>query len=312
MEELRAKAKELLESGQVKVVIGYEAGSLPFKSTPCFAETPEDADRLIWNPSCVNNLAVYLPKVTKLGKAAVVVKPCDARSVTELLKENQIKREDVVLISVPCPGVIDPDSVKNPSEVQAVAWNGDGIGVSTASGEAVVSREDIMAAKCLSCDLKGPEFADVKLGESPARKPIGEGRTDLEEYERLSPAERRAFWAAHFERCIRCYACRNACPGCYCAECFIDKPGQLWALKSTDPASNWFFHVTRAMHTAGRCIGCGECERACPMGIPLSLLGKKLEAEIGEMFDYEAGEDPEAQPVLGQYEMDDPDPCPEE
>ncbi|MCX6376452.1 MAG: hypothetical protein NTU88_10550, partial [Armatimonadetes bacterium] len=88
---MRQKAKELLESGQAKVVIGYEAGSAPFKCTPLFAETPEDAERLIWNPTCVNNLAVYLPSAVKAalrqaqGRAAVVVKPCDAKSVVELL-----------------------------------------------------------------------------------------------------------------------------------------------------------------------------------------------------------------------------------
>ncbi|MCX6375059.1 MAG: 4Fe-4S dicluster domain-containing protein, partial [Armatimonadetes bacterium] len=80
----------------------------------------------------------------------------------------------------------------------------------------------------------------------------------------------------------------------------------------TDPNTNWFFHMTRAMHTAGRCIGCGECERACPMGIPLSLLNDSLDADVEEMFDYEAGEDPEALPALGSFDLTkDPDPCPE-
>lgn len=312
--ELRQKAKELLESGQAKVVIGYEAGSAPFKCTPLFAETPEDAERLIWNPTCVNNLAVYLPSAVKDGKVAVVVKPCDAKSVVELLKEHQIKREDVIVISVPCPGVLNTDALAGVDlrDVRSIEWRDGGIAVLTGSGETVIPKEKAFAEKCLSCELGEPEIADVKLGTQPERKPVQEARISLEQYKKMSAPERRAFWAKQFEKCIRCYACRQACPGCYCAECFVDKPGQMWIMRAADPNTNWFFHMTRAMHTAGRCIQCGECERACPMGIPLSLLNDSLDADVEEMFDYKAGEDAEALPALGSYDLaKDPDPCPE-
>ena len=303
-EKLRQKAKELLESGEIKLLIGYGAGSVPFKSTPIFARTAEDAERLVWNPTCVNNLAVYLPDAIKQGKTAVVVKPCDAGSVVELIKEHQIKREDVMTIVVPCPGVLDLDSLESLADIRSIEWRDGGISVNGGSAE------KSFAAKCLSCDLGDPVIADVKIGEQPARNPVPS--TTAEEYEKFSPAERRAFWAAQFEKCVRCYACREACPGCYCRECFVEKPGQLWVLRSTDPTSNWMFHMTRAMHLAGRCIACRECERACPMGIPLSLLGTLMEADVNDMFGYEPGSDPEALPVFGQFDLvKDPDPCPE-
>lgn len=312
--ELRAKAKELLESGQCAVVIGYEAGSVPFKSTPLQARTPEDAERLVWNPTCVNNLAVYLPQAVKTGKVAVVVKPCDGKSVVELLKEHQIKREDVQTIVVPCPGVLNLDALAeiDLADVKSVEWTNDGIKVTTGSGDVSIPKEKAFLPKCLACKLGDPAVADIKLGQQPARAPIADSKTSVEEYEKMSPAERREFWAKHFENCIRCYACRQACPACYCNECFTDKLGQMWITRSTDPTTNWFFHMTRAMHLAGRCIGCGECERACPMNIPLSLLGKKLEMEVGDMFGTGPGEDPEALPILGSWTAGDPDPCPEE
>lgn len=310
---MRQKAKELLESGEVKQVIGYEEGSTALKSTPCFAASAEDADRLVWNPTCVNNLAVYLPSAVKQGKVAVVVKPCDGKSVVELIRENQINRDDVVTLVAGCVGVLDLDALEiDPRTVKRVEWKGDGVVITTDTGEVSIPREKAFQKKCLTCTLTDPAVTNIKIGESPERAPLKDPYAAVEEYKKMSSDERRAFWAEQFGKCIRCYACRQACPGCYCNECFVDKNGQIWALRSTDPESNWFFHMTRAMHLAGRCIGCGECERACPMGIPLSLLGKALEKEVAEMFGAEPGLDPDALPVMGNFDLSkDPDPCPE-
>ena len=44
---------------------------------------------------------------------------------------------------------------------------------------------------------------------------------------------------------------------------------------------------------AGRCTECGECERVCPMGIPLVKLKKKINMDMMELFGYVAGTDPE-------------------
>jgi ferredoxin len=310
---LREKVKELLKSGSVRVIIGYEQGSVPFKCTPLFVETEEEADRLIWNPTCVNNLAVYLPQVVSQGKVGIITKPCDVKSVVELIKEHKINREDVVILVVPCPGVLNLAGLSDIDlrDVKSVEWGNEGIIVETTDGKVEIPKEKAFMSKCLSCTIGKAPLADIELGESPIRNPIVDKYANIEDYEKLSPEEKRAFWAKQFARCIRCYACRQVCPACYCKECFVDKKGQLWALRSIDPTSNWFFHTARMMHLAGRCIGCGECERACPMGIPLSLLGAKLDKEVKEMFGSTPGEDPDALPVLGCFEMSDPDPCSE-
>lgn len=49
------------------------------------------------------------------------------------------------------------------------------------------------------------------------------------------------------------------------------------------------FHLGRAYHLAGRCVGCNECERVCPMEIPISLLNAKLALEVEAAFGYQAG-----------------------
>ena len=74
-----------------------------------------------------------------------------------------------------------------------------------------------------------------------------------------------------------------------------------------DISNNAFYHMIRAMHMAGRCIDCGECERVCPVGIPLRKLYKKLEKEIQRMYGYEAGLSTEDVPLFATFTMDDPD-----
>lgn len=80
----------------------------------------------------------------------------------------------------------------------------------------------------------------------------------------------------------------------------------IWLEKTVDLPENIFFHLTRVMHMAGRCVNCGECERVCPMNIPLNLLTRKIEKDVKEMFNYEAGVEPEAKPLLSIFEEDDP------
>jgi len=57
----------------------------------------------------------------------------------------------------------------------------------------------------------------------------------------------------------------------------------------------------------GRCVDCGECERVCPVDIPLSLINVKMVEEVAEVFDYVAGVDVEAAPALATFQVDDTD-----
>ncbi|NIN10226.1 MAG: coenzyme F420 hydrogenase, partial [Gemmatimonadales bacterium] len=62
------------------------------------------------------------------------------------------------------------------------------------------------------------------------------------------------------------------------------------------------FHLGRAYHLASRCIGCNECERVCPMELPLSLLNRKLGKEVHELFGYRAGLEPVKGPLLTMFD----------
>ncbi|MBN1945811.1 MAG: 4Fe-4S dicluster domain-containing protein [Bradymonadales bacterium] len=287
MQELQELAKKLLSEGRVQVVIGYEAGAHGVR--PAFVTDAADCGRLIFDPRCVHNLAVYLsPRrspVKRLGKPAVVVKGCDAKAVAGLLRESQIKRDDVVLIGVRCSGVLaDPRSG------------------ATLTGETV-------ADKCILCDLHEPTLVDHLVGE--LRPPLPDmprvSRRDLmlERISAMSPAERWAFWQAEFSRCTRCYACRQTCPLCFCEQCVADKSQPQWLETSPHPRGNLAWHVIRAMHLAGRCVDCGECERACPAEIPLGLLYRKVAQIVEARFKHRPTEDPEVPSPIGKYSLDD-------
>lgn len=59
------------------------------------------------------------------------------------------------------------------------------------------------------------------------------------------------------------------------------------------------------MHLGGRCVGCGACERACPMNIKIGLINQKLANVVQDSFGYRAGMDPDAPMIVATYNVDD-------
>lgn len=273
-EQIRTKAKELLQAGDVDCFIGYERATDGKTSRPAFAYSPDDAERLVLDGTCAHNLTKYLLN-RKGKKTAVVVKPCDSRSVNLLINENQLVRDKVYIVGVTCNGMKD------------VAWDRIGEG---------------LQERCRQCRNHTPVVYDYLIGEPVPDQPGG--YEDVEEMEAMDAVGRRAFWQEQFSRCIRCHACRQICPGCYCSECFVDQLDPTWVGIRRNTSDNEVWNTIRAFHLAGRCSSCNECERACPVNIPLSLLNRKLEKEIGEMFDYQAGQESDAVPPFAAFKKD--------
>lgn len=291
--QMRQLARELLTTGEVQYIIGWEKGSFWYESTPVFISKPDEVERLVWDEYCAVNLAVYLlDDRHPQGKIGLFVKGCDSRGVNRLLQDKQVQRENLYLIGVPCPGM------KN-SKIAAE------LGQEKAT-------EIPLEEKCTYCTHHNPVVYDTMLGEPVALDEIaaaGEAErfAGIEELERMSPDERYDYWLKQYERCIRCYACRNVCPACNCTECCFDL-GQKWLERSVDGPGNQVYGIIRAFHVAGRCIECGECERVCPMHLPIMKLNKKIAKDIVELFgEYEAGLDTETPPPLGHYKSEDPE-----
>src|SRR5271157_1852267 len=236
---------------------------------PVFIRRAEDAGKLVWNTDCQANLATYLKRkeIKRLGKAAVVVKACDERGLVILEKESQIDRLTLRVIGMACDGMGQP--------------------------------------KCDACKVHQPRFADEIIGEAAAQQPETPHATETDALMQMPPAERMSWWAQEFERCVKCYACRQVCPLCYCERCIADKNRPVVIDTSATPKGNFAWHITRAFHLAGRCVGCGECTRACPAGIPLGLLNLTLARAAEKHFGYQAGMDPKVEPLIGSYALTD-------
>jgi coenzyme F420-reducing hydrogenase delta subunit/ferredoxin len=236
---------------------------------PVFITKPEDAGKLVWNGSCHSNLATYLTRkeVKALGKAAIVVKGCDERALVLLEKESQIERASLHVLGMACEGMGEP--------------------------------------KCESCDTHMPRFADETFGVASSTAQPPDRYAAVTALLEKTPEERLAFWTAEFDRCLKCYACRQVCPLCYCERCIADKNRPQAIDTSAHRKGNFAWHIARAMHQAGRCVGCDECTRACPAGIDLRLLNLTLARAAETQFGYRSGMDPAADPLIGSYSLQD-------
>jgi len=139
----------------------------------------------------------------------------------------------------------------------------------------------------------------------PARDFSDDLLEPVREVEALPLPERWEYWKEEFARCLRCYACREACPLCYCERCIADEGHPQWLEPSAHQRGNLAWNIIRADHLAGRCTLCGACESACPVDIPLMTLNRGLALRVWEEFGYAAGLDPDATPLLSTWHADD-------
>ncbi|MBN2346515.1 MAG: 4Fe-4S dicluster domain-containing protein [Candidatus Aminicenantes bacterium] len=130
---------------------------------------------------------------------------------------------------------------------------------------------------------------------------------ELRKFAEMGLQERRSFWEEQFSRCLKCYACRAACPLCYCERCTVECNQPQWIPVPAHDLGNLEWNVMRAMHLAGRCVDCGDCSRACPVGIPLQLLNRRLVDEVYERFAFRSGMAVHGENAMSTFKPDDPE-----
>ena len=268
-EQYRKKAAELLASGEVKIIIGYGAGSNADRRRALFIRSADDASLLHVDAACDANLSGYLVSEGLLSdkkKVGIFLRPEGIRSVNILAAESQL----------------------DPLQIVIFGFNDDNGSLTALQGSSV------------------NDFSTLISGLKESRS-TPEEQALVEKIEGMSPEERFSFWQAEFSKCIKCYACRQVCPMCYCKRCIVDNNQPQWVQTSSHTLGNFEWNLVRAFHLSGRCVECGGCDRACPVNIPLRLINRRMAQEVLEAFDHFSGMSHTQEPVLASFKKDDPE-----
>ena len=261
MNNLRNKAKDLLENKTVNVVIGYSEGS-DNAVRAAFITDPGDVQQLIFDERCVQNLAFYLMKheVKHYGKIAIAAPLPVMRTILQITSECQVKEENIVVLGISPEGsYIEFNNFKDLETYIATA--------------------------------------NLSLPDADALR--------MKEIEAMTQEQRWEFWTNELSRCMKCYACRAACPMCYCTRCQVECNDPQWVTVEATPLGNLEWHLMRGMHLAGRCVNCGECARACPLHIPINLLTYRTVQSVKNNFNVAAGTSASMESVLSSFNSND-------
>ena len=307
-QQIRDKAREILKDQKVDLIIGYAEGSLPFRTRPIFIKKEEDVDNLVWNSFCYSNLAKYLPLLKKEMKIGIITKGCVGRSIIQLALENQVNRDNITIIGVECHGNVNKKKIENQmnqKEILSAIEHENNILIRGKDFERIFPKDNYLNDLCKTCKLKVHPLSDFFIGEKPLEIIRDDDYSDLKEFDEKTPNEKWEIISNSLSNCIRCYSCREACPMCYCDQCFIDQIKPNWFDKTTDISDIMIFHIIRAFHVAGRCTSCGDCTNVCPMGIDLTLITRELEKVINKRYGFISGIDIETPIPFGSCKMDD-------
>lgn len=176
--------KYLLENNIVDAVVAVEEGCDIYDAVPCIITDPEDVIKSAGSIHCGTlNLAKFVSKYldgARDMKIAVTCKPCDAMTITELMKKGKIIKDNVIMIGVNCGGTMSPVPTiqmiedvyeLDPKDVVKEEIAKGSLIMETADGEEKGFKigeleKDGMGRRdnCQRCELKIPSNADMALG----------------------------------------------------------------------------------------------------------------------------------------------------
>jgi len=265
--EIRALSRKLLDEGKVDVVLAYADGDLDDGALiPVFIRSAEDVWKIKWGDRCWQHLAPYLHG--RKDRVAILAKPCDARAIVQYIIESQLERDNIFIIGVDCPGMVDAEGNPRPG--------------------------------CSDCKVRVAPVCDKRIeGE------LKEDKTQEHKGTEPSPSGSLKRFREEIDKCILCYSCRQACYGCYCKTCFIQRDMPDWQPAEIDAGTKMTFHIGRAMHLAGRCVECGACEAACASGVNVRYIIKEATDFIEDQYGFKTGMDFDTTQAMLTYKLDD-------
>ncbi len=278
-------ASEVLTTERVGVVIGYGAGSLPEPddATILITETA-DCEKLEWGQGCRNNLGAYVGSaLEKHERVAVVAKTCDLGAVTGLIREGQLRRDQLLVDRGPVPRSSRRVGARRPSAFPAP---GTRIRSVTSWSRSTVFARAVRIPRPLPSTRRTPATSRSPI--SSRCRTTNAGSTGSDSSADVCAATRAA-------RPVLCATART---------CITEKHRPQWVPTSIDNRGNSAWNIIRAVHLAGRCSGCDECARVCPADIRLDLINRKLALEVERQYG-KIGLDPEEKSALVDFRMED-------
>ncbi|MFQ6124565.1 MAG: Coenzyme F420 hydrogenase/dehydrogenase, beta subunit C-terminal domain [Candidatus Heimdallarchaeota archaeon] len=118
---------------------------------------------------------------------------------------------------------------------------------------------------------------------------------ELEKYETLEGFERMNAILDEFRKCDGCGKCRDVCPACICEEA---KCLEFSGIDGKGGGNILLFHFIRILHMIDLCIACGQCDLACPYGIPVSRVIRFVVFKKQELEQFIPGVSLQKQPLL--------------
>jgi formate dehydrogenase (coenzyme F420) beta subunit len=273
---VRSMANKLFDENKIDVFIGYRYDTENDIHVPFICKGKEEVETLVFDDKSAFNLTRFLTKPEiKDKRAGILLKGCDSRALNMLLTEGQIKRDNLYIIGVCCEGILDE--------------NGN------------------LEGRCSECVMPDPILSDEIIGDPSGIRPYKESE-EVNKLLALSDEERQAFFNDIFSSCVRCNACRMACPLCYCETCIIDQESATFMNAAPVKSNSAMMLLTWSLHLAGRCVDCRNCERACQNNLPLHLLHKYNEMVIYKNFEQHlAGLKPDDRGAFYKFNPNDPD-----
>ena len=343
--------KYLLDEGLVDGVLALSPGDDIYDGVPTFVTNSDDLINTAGSYHCAPTMfGDLIQKYLSDKKIAVAVKPCDMRSVDELIKRHKINPDNIFTVGLNCGGTVSPVTGRkmielfydiNPDDVVSEEIDKGQFIVELADGtEKGVKIHDLeeegfgRRLNCQRCDVKIPRKANIACGNwgsldgwtfieinDDKGEELIEGAKSAGLIETKSPSQDAIDARAKVEnimikmskktqnsvydkvdemeewnRCIRCYACRDVCPICWCHEnCEINKS---YFENSGIPPKPIAFQGIRLSHMSFSCVDCGQCDDVCPMDIPVSLIFDKLQKKYSDRTGYIAGVSDDIKPPL--------------
>ena len=132
-------------------------------------------------------------------------------------------------------------------------------------------------------------------------------KAELQKFAAMGLDERRQFWQEQFSRCLKCYACRAACPLCYCTRCTVECNQPQWIRCRPTTWATW--NGTSCAPCTWPAAASTAATAAGPArwASPLYLLNQKLISDVFAGFNSRSGMAAKADNAMSTFKPNDPE-----